>query len=349
MRFLKISKQNYTNETFSHIYIEKDALNYPLTNEITSKLNKSKIVYIDNYNEIFSRKNQNPFLQKLSPSLILAVNKGDFIYKGSPLCHDFEQQNFYYTNFIVNCLFDCDYCYLKGMNFSSHILFFVNLSDYFHELSRLINEIKERPERGQGKIYLSISYDSDILLFEGIYPFLKEWIDFAEANPLITIEIRTKSTNYKKFLNYSPLENLIITWSISPQEVIEKYEKNTPSLERRLMAISQLLQKGWKINLALDPILYIGENWQEKYKEFINSISKKINLQKINAITLGVFRIPVDYLKRFKKFFKSPIAFFPYQTTNGVSTYPEELKSEMIEFVYSELEKIYNKTNIYVV
>jgi spore photoproduct lyase len=341
MRLLKISNQNYTSETFSHIYIEKEALNYSLTNEITSKLSKSKIVYIDNYNEIFSRKNQNPFLQKLSLSLILAVNKGDFIYKGSPLCHDFEQQNFYYTNFIVNCLFDCDYCYLKGMNFSSHILFFVNLSDYFHELSRLLSE--------EGKLYLSISYDSDILLFEGIYPFLKEWIEFAKANPLITIEIRTKTTNYKKFLNYSPLENLIITWSISPQEVIAKYEKNTPSLERRLIAISKLLQKGWKINLALDPILYIGEDWREKYREFLNSISENINLKKINAITLGVFRMPSDYLKRFKKFFKSPIAFFPYDTVNGVSSYHEELKSKMIEFVSSELEKIYDKRNIYIV
>ncbi|KUK83815.1 hypothetical protein AA80_07035 [Petrotoga sibirica DSM 13575] len=349
MRFLKISNQNYTSETFSHIYIEKDALYYPLTNKITSKLNKSKIVYIDNYNEIFSRKNQNPFLQKLSPSLILAVNKGDFIYKGSTLCHNFEQQNFYYTNFVVNCLLDCDYCYLKGMNFSSNILFFVNLSDYFHELSRLLNVIKERPERGQGKLYLSISYDSDILLFEGIYPFLKEWIEFAEANPQITIEIRTKTSNYKKFLNYSPLENLIITWSISPKEVIAKYEKNTPSLERRLMAISQLLEKGWKVNLALDPILYIGENWRDTYKEFLNLLSVNINLKKINAITLGVFRIPVEYLKRFKKFFKSPISFFPYDTVNGVSSYPEELKSKMIEFVSSELEKIYDKRNIYIV
>ncbi|HBT51609.1 MAG TPA: DNA repair photolyase, partial [Petrotoga sp.] len=285
-------------------------------------------------------KNQNPFLQKLSPSLILAVKKGDFIYKGSNLCHNFEQQDFYYTNFIVNCLYDCDYCYLKGMNFSSHILFFVNLSEYFNELRRLIVE--------KGKLYLSISYDSDILLFDGIYPFLKEWIKFAKENPLITIEIRTKTSNYKKFLNYSPIDNLIITWSISPQEVISKYEKNTPSLERRLIAISQLLKKGWKINLALDPILYIGENWSDKYKEFINSITENINIKEINAITLGVFRIPADYLKRFKKFFESSISFFPYQTINGVSTYPEELKNEMIKFVYSELKNIFDKTNIYI-
>jgi len=74
-----------------------------------------------------------------------------------------------------------------------------------------------------------------------------------------------------------------------------------------------------------------------------------INLKKINAITLGVFRIPVEYLKRFKKFFKSPISFFPYDTVNGVSSYPEELKSKMIEFVSSELEKIYDKRNIYIV
>jgi len=338
---LKISNQNYSHKTFSHIYIEKEALNYSLTIEIIKKLNKSQIVYIDNYNEIFSRKNQDPFLQKLSPSLILAVNKGDFIYKGSPLCHNFDQQNFYYTNFIVNCLFDCDYCYLKGMTFSSHILFFVNLSDYFDELKKLMVE--------KGKLYLSISYDADILLFEGIYPFLKEWIEFAKANPLITIEIRTKTSNYQKFMNYSPLKNLIISWSISPEEIISKCEKNTPSLERRLMAVSYLLERGWKVNLALDPILYIGKNWQEKYKELIKSISENIDIKKINAITLGVFRIPVEYLKRLKRFFKSPIAFYPYKTINGVSTYPEELKSKMIQFVYLELEKVYDNKNIYVV
>lgn len=336
-----MSKMNFINKIFSHIYVELESLKYQKTYEILNKFKQSKVVYIDNYKELFSRKNQNPTVQKISPSLIIAVKKNEFIYQGSRMCHDFDQDNFYYTNFILNCLFECDYCYLKGMNLSSNIVFFVNLEDYFREIKQLAAEDK--------KIYLSISYDSDILLFDGILDFLKDWMDFAYHNPKVTIEIRTKSSNFKNFFNSQPIKNLIISSSILPQSIIYKYEKNTPNLEKRLNAVSKLINLGWKINLAIDPVIYDKDDWQNEYQEFFDTLSKKVDLGKVNAITIGTFRIPANYLKRLKKFSFSPIAFSPYQTQAEVASYPYEIKKQMIDFIKTQLKTKIKDIKIYII
>ncbi|MGB4435754.1 MAG: spore photoproduct lyase family protein [Defluviitoga tunisiensis] len=334
------SSTNYIANSFSHIYIENSVFDFPITQYIINRFPRSKIVRIENYNEVFSRKNQNPYLQKLSPSLIVGEKKEGFFYKGSRLCHNFEEEHFYYTNFILNCLFDCDYCYLKGMNLSSNIVFFVNLNDYFNEIARLLNT--------KNKLYLSISYDSDILIFDEIYPFLNEWYNFVEKNPKITVEIRTKSVLWKKFIKYKSLDNLILSWSLAPSDIIVQYEKKTPSLEARLNAISQLLKRDWKINLALDPLIYTGKPWKIIYKEFLEYLVTKIDINLINSITVGVFRIPINYLRRMKSFSNSPISFFPYETVEGVASYPKDLKEEMLNYVVLFLERYFNRDKIYI-
>ena len=49
---------------FSHIYLEKDAIGYPLSELALSKFSESTIVQIDHYKDIFNRKGQNFQLQK---------------------------------------------------------------------------------------------------------------------------------------------------------------------------------------------------------------------------------------------------------------------------------------------
>lgn len=39
---------------------------------------------------------------------------------------------------MMNCIFDCEYCYLKGMYPSGNLVVFVNLEDIFAELESLL-------------------------------------------------------------------------------------------------------------------------------------------------------------------------------------------------------------------
>ncbi|NLC68901.1 MAG: radical SAM protein, partial [Clostridiaceae bacterium] len=144
---------------FSHVYIEKKAMNHSNSKKILEHFRQAEIVEINHYKDVFSRAKQDYCMQKHSPKLILAVKDDDFVYRGAPLCEDFGNANFYYASTVMNCIYDCEYCYLQGMYATANIVVFVNIEDFFGEVESLL---KKRP------VYLCISYDSDLLALEKI-------------------------------------------------------------------------------------------------------------------------------------------------------------------------------------
>ena len=66
---------------------------------------------------------------------------------------------------MMNCIFDCEYCYLKGMYPSGNLVVFVNLEDIFAELEALL---------AQKSIYLYVSYDADLVAIESLTGFVRE-------------------------------------------------------------------------------------------------------------------------------------------------------------------------------
>ena len=115
---------------FTHVYVEERALEYRLTQSVLNKLPDAEVVRIRHYKDIFDRKRQNAVLQHEHRSLIVAVREGNRIFEGAPVCQSFGNKNFYYVSSMMNCPFDCEYCYLKGMYPSSNMVVFVNLEDY---------------------------------------------------------------------------------------------------------------------------------------------------------------------------------------------------------------------------
>ena len=67
---------------FSHIYIEKDAIGYPLAELALSKFSGSTIVNIDHYKDLFNRKGQNFQLQKKINEINIGYKKrASFIWR----------------------------------------------------------------------------------------------------------------------------------------------------------------------------------------------------------------------------------------------------------------------------
>ncbi len=160
----------------------------------------------------------------------------------------------------------------------------------------------------------------------------------------MTIEIRTKSTNFQALENLKPQDNVILAWTLSPQEIIEKFEHGTPSLSSRLYAIKKATENGWKVRLCFDPILYI-EDWKSIYEKFLKQVFGEINPDKILDISLGLFRIPKDYLKRMKKSIcKAKLLLFLEESQN-IYTYPKELKEEMTNTILLKLKNLYYLQN----
>ncbi len=121
---------------FSHIYIEERALDYPFTDKIIHSFPNAQRIIIRHYKDVFNRPRQNFVLQKQSPKLVLAVKEEPFLYKGPEVCENFGYDNFYYASTLLNCLYNCDYCYLQGLYSSANLVAFVNMDDFFRAVKK---------------------------------------------------------------------------------------------------------------------------------------------------------------------------------------------------------------------
>lgn len=310
---------------YSHIYIERGTEDSQIAKKIFARLPNSEKIYIDDYKEVFNRPKQNFQIQKSSPKIILAKKKENFLYKGSTLAPDFGEENFYYNALLLNCPYNCDYCYLQGMYPSGNIVVFVNIEDYFLATDEYLERL--------GRIYLCLSYDTDLLGMESWIGYSNEWIEFARTRPNLILELRTKSANWKSLEGIEPIPNLILAWTLSPQVIIEKFEKKTASLKARLRAIQSAIDAGWEVRVCIDPILDVP-GWIEAYQDLVHEIEESGILNAIREISIGSFRMNKDYFSKIKKSRKdSEIFQSRFITEDGASFYPLETREDLIDTV----------------
>lgn len=313
-----------------HIYVEKDLLSHPLTMQILTKLPHTCVIPVTHYKDVFNRRHQDLHAQETAPAFILAANRGALFYPGAPVCQSFGETHFIYTSCIMNCIYDCDYCYLQGMYPGGNIVVFVNLEDYFTALEALL---KKHP------VYLCCSYDSDLTALNGLFPHAEEFCRYAATHPALRLELRTKSAALPFIKKLPAANNIIMAFTLSPQEIIDRYEHYTPSLQARLAAAKAAAAKGFSLRLCIDPILDIPMA-ETFYTVLIEQTFSVLTAEEISDISLGVFRLSKDYLKQLKKAKPAcAVSHYPYEQTDGVCHYQTARCDALIRTVRSALQR----------
>ena len=331
---------------FRHIYVEEALLQSPDVERVLRKFPKAKVIPIRHYKDVFNRKKQGRLAQSYSRKLILAKKEGQRLYDGAVVCQDFSESHFCYTSLLMNCPFHCAYCYLQGMYPSSNLVMFLNLEDYFADCRKWIAE--------KGSLYLCISYDTDLLAMEGIYPYVEEFARFLNQENALRIEVRTKAGGeglWRKMqrlpLSSEGRKRMIFAFTLSPEEIIEEAEEGTARLSSRIFAIQKALEEGYLVRLCFDPMIY-HPHWKELYGALLQEVFEKIPMEQIHDCSLGSFRISESYLKAMGKALPhSPHTQFPYENTGGYYHYPKELMEEMEGFLYSRLLERLPKEKIF--
>lgn len=305
---------------FTHVYVEERAREYPMTEEILGKLLGANVIPIKHYKDVFDRKRQNAVLQREHKALIIAVRDGNRIFKGAPVCQSFGNKNFYYASSMMNCPFDCEYCYLKGMYPSSNMVVFVNLEDYRADVEEKLKE---------GPMYVCASYDTDLLAMNGLTGHADFWKELALAHDDLLVELRTKAAVEIK----ENISNVIYAFTLSPEEVVSRYERFTAPVKARISAARSAIENGAKIRLCFDPIIKIPD-WEDAYKKLVDETASAIDFSKLTDVSVGTFRISADYLTKMRKAYPgSELAWYPYVVKEGVAQYEPETDSGMQEFV----------------
>ena len=317
---------------FSHIYIEEQVREHPRTRAICARFPKAAHITCRHYGEVFNPRSQNFRLQKPRPALILARKHKRRVLP-TPDGYGIGGSRNYYFSHMLNCLYDCRYCFLQGMYRSAHYVLFVNYEDFESDMDCILAENSNAPA------WFFSGYDCDSLALEPVSGFAAHFLPFFEKRPDACIELRSKSTQVRGLLKREPLANAVIAFSFTPEEIYQALEHKVPAIDRRLDAMAQLQEAGWSLGLRFDPLIYV-EGYRELYRRLFQQTFSRLDAARLHSVSLGPFRLPRTFYKTIVQLYPDePLYAGPLADTQGMVSYRAGLENELTGFCTEELLK----------
>jgi len=270
---------NIQPETFTDIFIEENASDYPLIDRMKKKFPKANYHSIGQYKDTYQ--NSTFLIQdynQRSKKLSLIKERFDF-YKSCPCSNNSIHCGYNIVNLGSGCPLECSYCYLQNYINSPGIVIPANIEDFFDTFKKLNKDIKV----GSGEL-------TDSLVYDHLTEYSPLIVDFFKDYPRSIFEFKTKTNNIEQLLKAKPNGNIVVSWSMNPAKIIHEVENYTASLEERLEAACNCLDVGYKVAFHFDPIIYY-ENWKHDYDELINTIFDTLGQRNIAWISLGTLRM----------------------------------------------------------
>jgi len=102
------------------VYIEQEVRSHTRVEQILERVKPTEIIDIERYGEVFNPKSQNFRLQKQNPALILASKHKNFVLPAPPDYTIGSETNYYFSH-MLNCIYDCRYCFLQARIFLTQL------------------------------------------------------------------------------------------------------------------------------------------------------------------------------------------------------------------------------------
>lgn len=312
------------------LYYEQAVAGHPLTRRLRQRFADRPQIAIDRYGAVFNRRAQNFRLQKRRPALILARKHGRLVLPAPPGYGIGAARNFYMAH-MLNCVYDCRYCFLQGMYRSAHYVLFVNYADFQQAMA---DTLAQAP--GESTCFFS-GYDCDSLALEPVSGYVADLLPFFQHHPEAWLELRTKSTQIRSLLARPPLANVIVAGSLTPTASARLLEHQAPPVERRLAALARLARHGWPLGLRFDPLIHVA-GFEAHYRQLFAQVFAALAPAAVHSVSLGPFRLPRDYFQTIQRLYPDePLLALDFEIRNGMVSYPRPLEQAMREFCTREL------------
>lgn len=307
------------------IYVEKNILKHERARTILDRFPSARKIICDRYSEVFNPNAQNFRVQKAKPSLILAEKFKNFVLPAPPGYGIGSRSNFYFSH-MLNCLYDCRYCFLQGMYRSAHYVVFVNYEDFQTEIQKIAAQNRSaRPHFFSG-------YDCDSLAMDPVTGFAASFLKVFEKLPGAYLELRTKSTQIRSLLAREALQNCVVAFSFTPSNVSEALEQRVPSIERRIDAMAKLSRRGWPVGLRFDPLIY-EKNYAFNYEKLFERIFSSIDAESLHSVSIGGFRVPIPFFRKMRSLYPEEKLFAsPLKPNGNMISFRSSLENEMLGF-----------------
>ena len=315
--------------TIRKVLIDKEVMDEAFTQEILSKFDSSIIEEV-NIDEIDF---ENISIARGKSILFITNYKGNFCKPCPGTSQDYICCNYHVINETSGCPIDCEYCILQSYINSRVLTVYANYPKIFSEFDKLRNRYPKRLFRiGTGEL-------ADSLALENITGISQKLVPYFESQHNVLFEVKTK-TDHVDFLNQlsKPLNNLVISWSLNPVEIIENIEFKSDSIVDRLNAAEQAQSKGIKLAFHFDPIVH-HKNWQKNYTDLIDLLFQRIDSKNIVWISLGGLRFPPSLKDTIRNRFPETFIIRDEQIVgmDQKLRYFKPIRTEMFSEIYSRI------------
>ncbi len=230
---------------------------------------------------------------------------------------------------VKNCGFGCSYCSIQTMYGNEKVVFDENLQDKLDSLSLDKNKL----------YHIGTGQASDSLMWGNQHGVLDSMLGFAKKWPNVLLEFKTKSKNVRHLLKVDTPKNIVCSWSVNPQAVIENEEHLTASLEDRLKAAEACVSKGIKVGFHLHPMIFYRD-WEADYSQMIDNIVSRFKPSDVLFISFGSLTFSKPVMKKIRQYnINSKMLQMPMVSNpEGKQTYPNSLKAKMFSLAYDQFK-----------
>jgi len=235
----------------------------------------------------------------------------------------------------INCPMDCTYCILQDYLGPSPLILYVNFDKVADELNKLFYRTRGKILRiGNGEL-------SDSLALDYVGNFSSFFVSYFRGRKNLIFEFKTKTDEIEKILFLPPAENVVISWSLNPQSLIQTEEHLTASLERRLKAAYLIQEKGFKLSFHFDPLIFYP-GWESEYEKLIKDLFTLICPSQVFWISLGALRFPPSLKEIIQKRFPQTRIIYGemIRGLDGKLRYIKPLRIKMFRKVYQLIREM---------
>ncbi len=238
---------------------------------------------------------------------------------------------------VESCGFDCSYCSIQSFYNQNTITFDSGFKD------KLLNL-----QLDKNKTYhIGTGQSSDSLMWGNREGILDALFRFAKENPNVILEFKTKSDKINYFLENDVPRNIICTYSLNTQTIIDNEEHLTASLNKRVAAARKLADKGVKVGFHFHPIVEY-ENYLPQYKEVYDKLINEFHTDEVALISFGTLTFIKPVIKQLRnREFRTKITQIPHADASGKTSYPDATKIEMFKHAYQSFKPWHKKVFFY--
>lgn len=183
---------------------------------------------------------------------------------------------------VEGCVLSCSYCILKAYLGNAKIKVHSGVGDAIRQVD---GEIDSHPGQilrfGTGELSDSLALDRRLRLNRPL-------MEYFGGKKRAILELKSKWASLDHLLpGLNPYT--IVSFSLNPPALIQKEEKKTSPLHKRLKALRKVQEKGSFIGLHFDPIV-IYSGFEKDYEYLMEDVHRLLDLKRVLWVSMGLLR-----------------------------------------------------------